>query len=300
MSFGLRVRHLHLGGAILAITLVTTLGACSGGSSGGGVTVVAAIYPLAWAAERVGGSRVSVEDLTPPGVEAHDTTLTAGQRADIQTADVVVYLGQIGFQPDVEVAVKDARGRVVDVTSGLNIRAPSGQALDPHVWLDPVNMEGAVQLIAGALKAVDVSGAAGIAAREASIVRDLQSLDAAFRAGLADCAFTTFVATHEAFGYLADRYGLHQLGIEGITPESEPSAARIQQAAQTIAERRAAPAVFYEGTDEGRRIGESVAADVGVPALPLGTLESAPSSGDYLSIMRSNLVSLKKGLQCIS
>ncbi|HVH53011.1 MAG TPA: metal ABC transporter substrate-binding protein, partial [Actinomycetota bacterium] len=137
MPFGLRVHR--LGRAIPAIALVTTLGACSGSSSGGRVKVVAAIYPLAWAAERVGGSRVSVEDLTPPGVEAHDTTLTAGQRADIQTAEVVVYLGQIALQPDVEDAVNDARGRVVDLTSGLNIRAPSGQALDPHVWLDPAN-----------------------------------------------------------------------------------------------------------------------------------------------------------------
>jgi zinc transport system substrate-binding protein len=117
---------------------------------------------------------------------------------------------------------------------------------------------------------------------------------------LARCAFRTFVATHEAFGYLADRYGLHQLGIEGITPESEPSAARIQKAGQAIAEGRAAPAVFYEGTDEGRRIGESVAADVAVPALPLGTLESDPTPGDYLSVMRGNLASLEKGLQCTS
>jgi ABC-type Zn uptake system ZnuABC Zn-binding protein ZnuA len=170
----------------------------------------------------------------------------------------VVYLGQIGFQPEVEDAVKDARGRVVEVTSGLNIQAPSGQTLDPHVWLVPVHMVGAVRLIAGALKAVDASGAEGFAAPEASTVRDLQGLDTAFRAGLAKCAFTTFVATHEAFGYLADRYGLHQLGIEGITPESEPSAARVQQAAQAIDEGRAAPSVFYEGTDEGRRIGESV------------------------------------------
>ncbi len=298
MSFGPRVRQLDR--AILAIALVTTLGACSRGSSGGRVEVVAAIYPLAWAAEQVGGGRVSVEDLTPPGVEAHDTTLTAGQRADIQTADVVVYLGQIGLQPDVEAAVKDAGGRVVDVTSRLNIRAPAGQTFDPHVWLDPVNMEGAVRLIGGALRAVDASRATEFASREASTVRDLQGLDTAFRAGLARCAFRTFVATHEAFGYLADRYGLHQLGIEGITPESEPSAARIQQAAQAIAEGRAAPAVFYEGTDEGRRIGESVAADVAVPALPLGTLESDPTPGDYLSVMRGNLASLEKGLQCTS
>src|SRR6266545_1398316 len=155
MSFGPRVRHLDR--PILAVALVITLGACSSGSSDGRVEVVAAIYPLAWAAEQVGGGRVSVEDLTPPGVEAHVTTLTAGQRADIQTADVVVYLGQIGLQPDVEAAVKDAGGRVVDVTSRLNIRAPAGQTFDPHVWLDPVNMEGAVRLIGGALRAVDAS-----------------------------------------------------------------------------------------------------------------------------------------------
>jgi zinc transport system substrate-binding protein len=282
----------------LAVGLFATTAACTSGSSDGRVTAVASMYPLAWAAERIGGNRVAVEDLTPPGVEAHDTTLTAAQRADIQTADVVVYLGQIGLQPDVERAVADAGGRVVDVTAGLHITAPAGQTFDPHVWLDPVYMEGAVRLIAGALKAVDASGSAGFAARETSTLRDLQDLDASFRAGLQKCAYTTFVVTHEAFGYLADRYGLHQLGIEGITPESEPSAARIQQAAQAIAQGRAAPAVFYEGTDAGRRIGESVSGDVGVPALPLGTLESAPSSGDYLSVMLSNLASLERGLQC--
>jgi len=261
--------------------------------------VVASMYPLAWASERIGRDRVAVEDLTPPGVEAHDTTLTAAQRADIQTADVVVYLGKIGFQPDIERVVADAGGRVVGVTAGLHIpEPPAGQTFDPHIWLDPVYMEGAVRLIAGALKAVDASGSAGFAARESTTLRDLQDLDASFRAGLRRCSFTTFVVTHEAFGYLADRYGLHQLGIEGITPESEPSAARIQQAAQAIAQGRAAPAVFYEGTDAGLRIGESVAANVGVPALPLGTLESAPSSGDYLLVMRSNLASLERGLQC--
>jgi zinc transport system substrate-binding protein len=285
--------------AVLAVALVLTAGACSSGSSGGGVKVVASMYPLAWAVQWVGGDLVDVEDLTPPGVEAHDTTLTAAQRADIETADVVVYLGQIGLQPDVERAVGDAGGRVVDVVAGLHIPGPrAGQTFDPHVWLDPVYMVGAVGLIAGALKAVDASGAARFSSGKASTLLDLRDLDASFRTGLANCAFSTFVTTHEAFGYLADRYGLLQLGIEGITPESEPSAARIQQAVQAIEQGRAAPAVFYEGTDAGRRIGESVAADVGVPALELGTLESAPGSGDYLSVMRANLASLERGLQC--
>ncbi len=288
-----------VGGFALLLAIATAGTACTGDSSGDRVKVVAATYPLAWAAERVGGSRVDVEDLTPPGVEAHDTTLTAAQRADIQTADVVAYLGQIQFQPDVERAVSDARGRVVDVTSALHIPPPpSGETFDPHVWLDPVDMQGVVRSVASALEAVGHSGTETYRVNETNTIGDLQSLDGSFRTDLTNCEFTTFVATHEAFGYLANRYGLHQLGIEGITPESEPSAARIQAAAQAIDAGQAAPAIFYEGTDEGRRIAESVAADVGVPAIPLGTLESAPSSGDYLSVMRANLASLKQGLRC--
>ena len=94
-----------------------------------------------------------------------------------------------------------------------------------------------------------------------------------------------FVTTHEALGYLAAEYGLTQLGIEGLTPESEPSAARIQAASVAIHDGEAAPAVFYEGTDEGKRVGDAVAADVSVSALSLGTLESDPSPQDYVSLM---------------
>jgi ABC-type Zn uptake system ZnuABC Zn-binding protein ZnuA len=87
------------------------------------------------------------------------------------------------------------------------------------------------------------------------------------------------------------------MGIEGLTPGSEPSAARIQAAARAIRQGQGAPAVFYERTDAGRRVGQSVAA-AGVAALPLGTLEPAPSSGEYLSVMRDNLNSLPEGLRC--
>jgi len=293
----MRVRSRLIAGLVV---IVVALGAaaCTGTSSEGRVNVVAAIYPLAWAAQQVGGNRVDVEDLTPPGIEAHDTTLTAAQRADLQTADVVVYLGEIDFQPDVERAVGDAGGTVIDVTAELGIQQQTGDPFDPHLWLDPADMAEVVRLVADALAATDPSGTDDYARREKAALGALEDLVASFRAGLSDCAFTTFVVTHEAFGYLAGAYGLRQLGIEGLTPESEPSAARIQAAAQAIDQGQAAPAVFYEGTDAGRRIGESVAADVGVPALPLGTLESAPASGDYLSVMRANLSSLERGLQC--
>ncbi|HZD79599.1 MAG TPA: metal ABC transporter substrate-binding protein, partial [Actinomycetota bacterium] len=171
---------------------------------------------------------------------------------------------------------------------------------DPHVWLDPVLMQQIVHRIGDALARADTAHASADRQREGRTVRVLQRLDAAYRGGLASCRFTTFVTSHEAFGYLAQRYGLHQLGIEGLAPESEPSAQRIQAAATAIQQGRAAPAVFYEETAEGRRVGQSVAADVGVPALPLGTVATVPTPGDYLSVMRENLSSLEQGLRCAS
>jgi zinc transport system substrate-binding protein len=261
---------------------------------------VASFYPLAWAAEQVGGSRVEVQDLTPPGVEAHDTTLTAGQRADLQTAGLVLILGDFGFQPDVERAAQDAQGTVVAVSKGMDL-APSAQqdlAFDPHVWLDPVLMEAIVAQVADGLASVDPAGVSGYRDREAATTTALEAIDSRYRTELASCTFSEFVTTHEAFGYLAAEYGLTQLGIEGLTPESEPSAARIQAASVAIHDGAAAPAVFYEGTDEGKRVGDAVAADVGVPALPLGTLESDPSPQDYVSVMDANLANLRKGLQC--
>ncbi len=290
-------RRLAAGSLALAVLSV----ACSGSSaSDGRVKVVASFYPLAWAAQHVGGGGADVEDLTPPGTEAHDTTLTAAQRGELQTAGVVLYLGQLGFQPDVERAVADAQGMVVAVTQGLDLLGSSQQGLsaDPHVWLDPVLMEQIVRRVADALAAADPVHADGYRRRGDGVLGTLRALDAGYRSGLSGCGFSTFVTTHEAFGYLAARYGLQQLGIEGLTPQSEPSADRIQAATQAIRDGRAAPAIFFESTDEGRRIGRSVAADVGVPALPLGTLESAPPAGDYASVMRDNLSNLEEGLRC--
>jgi zinc transport system substrate-binding protein len=105
------------------------------------------------------------------------------------------------------------------------------------------------------------------------------------------------LVTHDAFGYLADRYGLEQVGLAGISPEGEPTSDSLVQAEALVLEGKV-NAVFYEETDEGRRIAEAVAQDLDVPALPLATLESRSPEGDYLTVMDSNLESLVEGLGC--
>lgn len=281
----------------LALLLALALLAPACATGGDGVRVVAALYPLAWLAQRVGGGLVDVEDLTPPGTEAHDATLSAGQRADLQAADVVLFLGGIGFQPDVERAAAQASGAVVDLAADLDLLAVDG-ARDPHVWLDPMLLAAFVPAVEAALALADPSNAEAFAANADATREVLAALDAEFRDGLAGCAYRSFVTTHAAFGYLARAFDLQQVPVEGLTPEAEPSAAAIEAALAAIDAGEAAPAVFAEATSEGRRIGRAVAEQAGVAEFGLSTLESDPAPLGYPAVMRANLLSLRDGLAC--
>ena len=287
---------------------LSALAACSPGDEAR--TVVASFYPLALAAERVAGSGWEVVDLTPPGTEAHDVELSLEDRSAIQDADVVLYLGNIGFQPQVEEAVSEATGRVVAVTEGIRLAAPiaeeaeeegeeghAEETADPHAWLDPELFARMVDRVADGLAAADPNAAAGYRDRASALQDELEALDQRYRAALDGCETDSLVVSHEAFGYLAEAYGLEQLGLTGLAPEAEPTVERLGEAGAALTDGRAT-AVFFEAGDEARRIAESVAADFQVPALPLGTLESRPPSGDYLSVMEDNLGSLRRGLGC--
>lgn len=285
---------------LLPLALATLLAAPACDAIGGAdVSAVAAIYPLAWVASEIGGDRVDVLDLTAPGVEAHDATLTAGQRADLQAADVVLLLGVAGFQPDVERAAEDATGSVVDVTAVLDLLPGEGDlASDPHFWLDPLLLAQTVPLVAAAFASADADHADAYLANAAALEQRLVALDAEIREGLAACAFTTFVTTHEAFTYFARAYRLEQLALEGPSPDAEPSAEAIERVLAAIAEGDAAPAIFAEATAEGRRIGGAIAEDADVVLYGVATLESDPAPVDYVGVMRANLDGFAEGLGC--
>src|SRR5439155_21718937 len=99
---------------VLILVLTGVLAGCgSTTSSSGRKTVVAAFYPIAYAAEQIGGPGYDVVNLTPPGAEPHDLELTPRAVGRIENADVVFYLSH-GFQPAVSKAVDQAHGTTVD------------------------------------------------------------------------------------------------------------------------------------------------------------------------------------------
>ena len=199
--------------------------------------------------------------------------------ARIETADVVLYLGH-GFQPAVEKAARAGSGTRHDLLAGLALHGS-----DPHVWLDPVLFAHVVRRIAVALHG-DAT----------PLLADLRRLDSAYRRGLQNCARREIVTSHSAFGYLAERYGLRQVAITGITPESEPSPRRVADVIRTVRTTHATT-VFFERL-LSPRLAKTVARDAGAGTAVLDPIEAEEHGQTYLTLMRRNLTELRRALGC--
>jgi zinc transport system substrate-binding protein len=278
---------LILSGAALG-GLTTACGGAASGAEAGRETVVAGFYPLAYAAEQVGDGRVEVTNLTPLGSEPHDLEVSPRDVADLRSADLVLLLGR-GFQPQLEDAAGEGDHvvRLLD-TPGLALRPGD----DPHVWLDPLRYATIVTRIGEAL---------GEPARARRLVARLHGLHNEYRHGLAHCARHELVTSHEAFGYLAQRYGLEQVAITGLSPEAESEPGRLQQVVDLV-RARGVTTVFFE-TLVSPRIADTVARETGAKTAVLDPIEGLTKDelargDDYFTLMRANLAALRAGLGC--
>lgn len=307
--------------AAVAAGVLTLTGAACAGPGGPGsadpdrVDVVAAFYPLQYVTERVGGDAVRVAALAQPGVEPHDLELSPRHVGEISDAEVIVYLK--GFQPAVDEAVAQSGGDrafdvatvqpLLDVTAGGHAHDgegetgddhESGGGKDPHVWLDPTRLAAIGERLAERLADLDPEHAAGYTERATALRTELEKLDQEYVEGLRDCQRREIVVSHTAFGYLAERYRLEQIGISGLSPEDEPAPQRL---AKVTEEARAhdATTIFFE-TLVSPKVADTIAREVGARTAVLDPIEglSSGATGDYLSIMRENLTTLRTALGC--
>jgi zinc transport system substrate-binding protein len=260
--------------------------------------VVASFYPLAYVAERIAGDRAEVMNLTPPGAEAHDIELTSSQVIELSEADLVLYL-RGGFQPAVEDLAADVGDAAVDVSEGQETLPATEEeegAFDPHIWLDPTRLARISELVFERLAEADPTNADAYRADNDALIEDLENLDRDFEEALANCASRDIVTSHEAFGYLAARYDLAQIGIAGLDPEAEPSPQRIAEVTDFVS-RHDVTTIFFE-TLVSPEVAETIATETGASTAMLNPLESPPDRGDYLTSMRANLETLEDALGC--
>ncbi|MEU2316285.1 metal ABC transporter substrate-binding protein [Streptomyces albidoflavus] len=307
-------------------------GAESGGSADGKLAVTASFYPLEFLVEQIGGDHVDVTTLTGPGVEPHDLDITPRQTGQMSEADVLLYLR--GLQPAVDKAVDQAGVKnTVDAADLTTLEAHGSSSgdghdhaegdghdhgeeeghdhaeeegdghdhgdsgLDPHVWLDPVKYAEMADGVGEALQKADPDHAADYRKNTEALTGKLKKLDENYRDGLKNTDTRTFITTHAAFGYLAERYGLDQESIAGVDPESEPSPARMKEL-QKIAAQEKVTTVFFE-TLASDRTAKVLAEDTGLRTGVLDPLEGITDKSqgdDYLEVMEANLAALKKAL----
>lgn len=277
---------------LAGLLLLVPLTACSATEDDGRPTVVASFYPLQFLTERIAGDTVRVVNLTEPGTEPHDLDPSVQQIAELSDADLVLYVA--GLAPAVDKAAQENAGdHATDLTDAVDLDEDN-----PHFWLDPVRMQRAAAAIEERLAEIDPDHAGEFRANLAALVSDLEGLDAAYTAGLADCARSLVVTSHDAFGYL-ERYGLEFAEIAGLSPDAEPSPARIAELRDLIAD-NGITTVFTE-TLISPKMAESLAeGDVTTDVLDPIEGVTEGSSDDYLSLMRTNLAALQNANGCKS
>ncbi|WP_405887727.1 metal ABC transporter substrate-binding protein [Streptomyces sp. NBC_01136] len=308
------------GSAALAATAlgIGALSGCSGpaaadGKSSGKLDVVASFYPLQYLAEQIGGTHVHVTSLTRPGQEPHDLEISVRQMVQLEAADAVVYLKNL--QPAVDDAVAQSAVKTkVDAASLTTLEKHGNEvgghaashdsskgeetgAADPHIWLDPARYAEVASGVGKALEKADPKHAADYEKNTTALLKKLSALDTRYKTGLANTKTKVFITTHAAFGYLAERYGLTEEAINGLDPESEPSANRVKDL-EKMAKADGVSTVFYE-TLVSDKTAKTIAGDANLKTDVLDPIEGITdrSKGrDYLQVMESNLKALQTAL----
>ena len=228
---------------VLFIFCAALIGGCAKKDNAAtGIKVLATVYPVYEFARQVGGDKVTVEMLLPPGAEPHDWEPTAKDLAKLKAAKLFVYHGA-GLEPTDKLLSKDVLGntQAVEVSRGIARLKDEhgaeahehghGNGDDPHIWLDPLKAEQEVKNIAEALAGVDPENAAYYHQRAEAYSAELKRLDQEYEDSLAKLQRRELVTTHSAFAYLAQRYRLTQVGMMGLSPEAEPTTDKLREVA---------------------------------------------------------------------
>ncbi len=294
------------------------------------VLVGVSFYPLADFVERVGGERVEVFNITPPGADPHNFEPTARDIIKLHSANIFFYMGE-GLDPWAEKAEIAISGiNSVKVSRYLDLMEVSKEhheedehyhnnnehhheedenhhnehhhgKYDPHVWLDPVLAQSMVKVIKDALIATDEEGRDEYVKNAENAIGMLEDLHQRYKEGLSDCQLGHAVISHASLGYLAHRYGFEMMSVSGISPEEEPSPRKMAEVSDMIKKHNIGH-IFFE-TTLNPRIAETISRETGAQVVVFHSLESISkeeidSGEDYFSLMNKNLKQLRTALKC--
>ena len=273
-------------------------------------------------AKKIGGDKVEVTNLVPAGTEPHDWEPSAKDLAKISESDILVYsgAGMESWIDKVDQATKGSKLVKVEGSKGIGQRKSEHHhdqedakekdhedaheehdhgEYDPHVWLAPQNAKIQMKNIKDALVKADPNNKDYYEKNFETYSKKIDDLDSKFSTSLKNTKSKNIVVSHEAFGYLCKAYGIKQIGIEGLSPDSEPDAARMAEITKFAKENKVKYIFFEELVSP--KVAETIAKEIGAKTAVLNPLEGLSedqlkAGEDYFSIMESNLKVLLEAL----
>ena len=300
--------------ALIALLLIAP-GCRKHEQANGKLQVVTTLFPLYDFAKRIGGDRVQVNLLLPPGVEPHSFEPRPEDIVRVNRADLFVYTNRFMEPWAASIFGGVDKGRVAIIEGGRGIRLMAAPetgghdhgdqhehgGMDPHVWLDLDNARQIADNILAALVARDPAGTDYYRSNTAGLNKDLADLDRRYRETLAGCRKRVFLhGGHYAFGYLARRYGLKYVSASAVNADAEPTPARLAELVKLMR----SEGLGYVYTEEllSPRVAETIARETGAKVLMLRaahnlTRDEFAHGVSFLSLMEENLRNLQTGLQ---
>lgn len=303
------------GKLLLTAAATLLLGACSNtngtATTTGKVKIMTTFYPMYDFTKNIVGDEGDVSLLINGGVEPHDYEPSAKDIAKISESDALVYDNENmeTWVPTVVDSLTESKVKPIKATQDL-VLLPGGEEeehdhseqghhheYDPHLWLSPYRAKMLVEKITAQLSEAFPEKASAFQTNAQAYLEKLSQLDEEYTAAFKDAKQKNFVTQHTAFHYLALDYGLNQVGITGISPETEPTPSRLAELTKYIKDNGIQYIYFEENASE--KIAQTLATETGVELAVLNPLESlteeAQKQGeDYISVMKENLTALRK------
>lgn len=302
---------------LLLIISVLFFSACNDGSSDvdnmdeDKLKVYTSFYTLYDFASKIGGEHAQVVNMIPPGGEPHHWEPTAADIVSLEGADIFIYNG-LSLEHWVESVLEPIENEnliVVEASQDVDVLESSHSHddhnhshnnVDPHIWLDPIKSKTMMKNIRDAFIELDPLNEGSYENNYNIYVEELEKLDSEFHEKLVDLNNRDMIVSHEAFTYLSEAYGLHQIPIEGLIPDSEPNPSRMAEIIDYINDNNI-ETIFFEDENDTKVV-ETISNETGVNFTVLYTLEyltdrQISNGDDYFSVMRSNLEALVKGLE---
>ncbi|MDJ0843900.1 MAG: zinc ABC transporter substrate-binding protein [Crocosphaera sp.] len=293
-------------------------------STSSGPKIVTTFLPVHLFTKAVVGDTGQVDVLIAPGAEVHDYQATPEDAKLLAQADILVEngLGMEAFLSDLVANAGNSELQQIDASEGIEVmegehkhdehghdehkhdedKDKEGKhghhhhaGKDPHVWLDPVLAQQQIANIRDKLIEIDPDNADSYRSNAGAYIQQLQQLDSEFKEKLAPVQGCNFITFHDAFGHLAQRYGLQQEAIVHI-PEDSITPQDIQRV-QQLAKEHSVKALLTEPGIEDKRI-EQISSDLNLSLEAINPLESGETDPQYyFQAMRNNLEALLRACQ---